>query len=67
VTPRYAQVNHAGLTSVGVALGTLRRLADGRLRLVERWESESLPGSGASTLEEVDALSEPVAFATTGR
>jgi nicotinamidase-related amidase len=50
---RYAQINTEGETSTGSSSGVLDRLPDGRLRLDERWEWESRPGGGTSTLEEV--------------
>jgi len=50
---RYSQVNTLGETSSGRCVSTVRALADGRLRLDERWAWESRPGEGTSAVEEV--------------
>ncbi|KDN87257.1 hypothetical protein [Kitasatospora cheerisanensis] len=50
---RYVQLNRAGETNSGHCVSELSRLADGRLRLDERWEWESRAGSGTSAVEEV--------------
>jgi hypothetical protein len=50
---RYTQLNTAGETNTGHCVSTVETLADGRLRLNEKWEWESRTGSGTSTVEEV--------------
>lgn len=51
---RYSHVTTSGETASGQCRSTIERLDDGRLRLHEQWEWTSRPGSGTSTLEEVD-------------
>jgi hypothetical protein len=50
---RYTQLNTAGETSTGHCVSAVRVLADGRLRLEERWQWESRTGSGTSAVEEI--------------
>ncbi|MET9926523.1 MULTISPECIES: hypothetical protein [unclassified Streptomyces] len=50
---RYVQLKQDGTTSSGHCLSTVVDLADGRVRLAERWEWESQEGSGTSVVEEV--------------
>jgi hypothetical protein len=50
---RYSQVNERGETSSGRCSTTISALADGTLRLDERWAWESRPGEGTSAVEEV--------------
>lgn len=50
---RYVQLKRDGTTSSGHCLSTVVDLADGRVRLAERWEWESQEGSGTSVVEEV--------------
>ncbi|MFI5802835.1 hypothetical protein [Streptomyces sp. NPDC051561] len=52
---RYVQLKQDGTTSSGHCLSTVTLLADGRVRLEERWAWESQEGSGTSTVEEVPA------------
>ena len=50
---RYSRLNDAGETSNGRCLTTISTLADGRLRLDEKWAWESKPGAGTSATEEI--------------
>ncbi|MFD4591596.1 hypothetical protein [Streptomyces rubiginosohelvolus] len=50
---RYVQLKQDGTTSSGHCLSTVVDLADGRVRLEERWRWESQEGSGTSVVEEV--------------
>ena len=51
---RYAHINAAGSLMTGECQSTPERLADGRLRLHERWRWTSGDGSaGTSVVEEV--------------
>ncbi|RSM64789.1 hypothetical protein DMH04_50625 [Kibdelosporangium aridum] len=50
---RYAQLNTAGETNTGHCVSRIETLADGRLRLTEKWEWESRSGSGTSVVQEV--------------
>ena len=50
---RYAHVDHTGLIASGHSIDIIEVLADGRLRLHERWRWESKIGSGTSILEEI--------------
>jgi hypothetical protein len=50
---RYVQVNVEGETATGHSVGTVERLADGRVRVADEWEWESRDGEGSSVLEEV--------------
>ncbi|MDF6021627.1 hypothetical protein [Streptomyces sp. JH34] len=50
---RYVQLKQDGTTSSGHCVSTVTDLADGRVRLDETWEWESLRGSGTSVVEEV--------------
>lgn len=45
-----------GTTSSGHCVSTVVGLADGRVRLEERWEWESQEGSGTSVVEELADL-----------
>ncbi|MFJ1544692.1 hypothetical protein [Streptomyces sp. NPDC088246] len=47
------QLKQHGTTSSGHCVSTVVDLADGRVRLDERWEWESQEGSGTSTVEEL--------------
>ncbi|MFE4333512.1 hypothetical protein ACFRQM_30035 [Streptomyces sp. NPDC056831] len=47
------QLKQGGTTSSGHCVSTVVDLADGRVRLDERWERESQEGSGTSTVEEL--------------
>lgn len=50
---RYVQLKRDGTTSSGHCVSTVTDLADGRVRLDERWEWESQRGSGTSVVEEL--------------
>lgn len=50
---RYVQLKQDGTTSSGHCVTTVVDLADGRVRLEERWEWESQEGGGTSVVEEV--------------
>jgi hypothetical protein len=50
---RYSQLNASGETSSGFCRSTVEVLADGRVRLHEKWRWESRPGEGTSIVEEV--------------
>ncbi|MER7806466.1 hypothetical protein [Streptomyces sp900116325] len=50
---RYIQLKQDGTTSSGHCVSTVVHLADGRVRLEERWEWESQEGSGTSVVEEL--------------
>ncbi|MFH9365583.1 hypothetical protein ACH4K8_07915 [Streptomyces anulatus] len=50
---RYVQLKQDGTTSSGHCLSTVVDLADGRVRLEERWSWESQEGSGTSVVEEL--------------
>ncbi|MET7682197.1 hypothetical protein [Streptomyces sp. NPDC005423] len=50
---RYVQLKRDGSTSSGHCVSRVAVLADGRVRLEERWEWESQPGSGTSVVEQV--------------
>ncbi|WP_030972939.1 hypothetical protein [Streptomyces sp. NRRL S-1824] len=50
---RYVQLKQDGTTSSGHCVSTVVGLADGRVRLTERWEWESQEGSGTSVVEEL--------------
>ncbi|MEJ3747619.1 hypothetical protein WEI85_30555 [Actinomycetes bacterium KLBMP 9797] len=52
---RYVQLNRDGETSTGHCVTEIEVLADGRLRLDERWEWESRTGVGTSVVEELAA------------
>jgi hypothetical protein len=52
---RYVQLRADGTTASGHCRSTIEELPDGRLRLHERWEWESQPGSGTSVVEEIGA------------
>jgi hypothetical protein len=54
---RYTHVTIDGTTATGHCESTVELLDDGRLRLHETWEWDSRPGSGTSTLEEVQGSS----------
>jgi hypothetical protein len=49
---RYTQLNPRGETSTGHCVSRVEQLADGRLRLEEKWEWESRDGAGTSVVEE---------------
>lgn len=51
---RYAQLTVDGFTSTGHTVDRIEVLADGRVRLHERWSWDSRPGSGTSVLEELE-------------
>jgi hypothetical protein len=51
---RYSHVTQAGETASGHCTSTIRMLDDGRLQSQERWAWTSKPGSGTSTLVELD-------------
>ncbi|WP_411085531.1 hypothetical protein [Streptomyces sp. 061-3] len=53
---RYVQLKQDGTTSSGHCVATVVGLADGRVRLEERWEWESQEGSGTSVVEELRDL-----------
>lgn len=53
---RYAHLTVAGDTASGRCTSEIETLDDGRVRLHESWSWASRPGSGTSTLEEVDAI-----------
>lgn len=50
---RYSHLTTGGETASGRCRSTIEQLSDGRLRLHERWQWESRPGSGTSVLEEL--------------
>ncbi|MFF4080295.1 hypothetical protein ACFYZN_12880 [Streptomyces sp. NPDC001777] len=50
---RYVQLKQDGTTSGGHCVSTVVDLADGRVRLEERWAWESQEGCGTSTVEEI--------------
>jgi hypothetical protein len=50
---RYVQADGNGRLDAGVSDGTIERLADGRLRLVERFKWITRPGGGTNVFEEV--------------
>ena|SRR5438067_12887669 len=50
---RYVHVDRDGKIASGHSIDTIEVLADGRLRLHERWTWESKVGSGTSILEEI--------------
>ena len=50
---RYTHLTVEGTTATGRSTDRIERLDDGRLRLHERWEWDSKPGSGTSVLEEL--------------
>lgn len=50
---RYSHVTVDGESASGRCRSRITQLDDGRLRLEERWEWTSKPGSGTSALEEV--------------
>ncbi|MGW2620391.1 hypothetical protein [Streptomyces sp. NPDC001500] len=50
---RYVQLKRDGTTSSGHCVSTVVDLPDGRVRLDERWEWESQPGSGTSVVEQI--------------
>ncbi|WP_329340126.1 hypothetical protein OG866_32120 [Streptomyces sp. NBC_00663] len=50
---RYVQLKTDGTTSSGHCVSTVVELADGRVRLAERWEWESQAGSGTSVVEQI--------------
>ncbi|GGY92676.1 hypothetical protein CP967_25510 [Streptomyces nitrosporeus] len=52
---RYVQLKQDGTTSSGHCRSTVTELADGRVRLDERWAWESQEGSGTSVVEELPA------------
>jgi hypothetical protein len=54
---RYVQINEAGETATGHAIGDVELLDDGRVRVADEWEWESKPGGGETVLEEVEAES----------
>lgn len=50
---RYVQLKQDGTTSSGHCVSAVTELSDGRVRLDETWEWESLRGSGTSVVEEL--------------
>lgn len=56
---RYCHLDASGATATGHCRSTVVALADGRLRLEERWRWESRDGSGTSVLEEVASRAAP--------
>jgi hypothetical protein len=50
---RYTHVTVDGETATGHSVDRIEHLDDGRIRLHEKWEWDSKPGSGSSILEEV--------------
>ncbi|MGC5362485.1 hypothetical protein ACPXCE_12535 [Streptomyces sp. DT24] len=50
---RYVQLTRDGATSSGHCVSTVVELADGRVRLDERWEWESREGGGTSVVEQL--------------
>jgi len=50
---RYAHVNAAGETATGHCVSRLEVLADGRIRMHERWAWDSREGAGESVVEEL--------------
>lgn len=50
---RYVQADGNGNLDAGVSDGTLDRLADGRLRLFERFQWITRPGGGTNIFEEL--------------
>ena len=50
---RYVQLKQDGTTSSGHCVSAVTELPDGRVRLDETWEWESLRGSGTSVVEEL--------------
>lgn len=54
LTFRYSQLNCDGETSSGRCVSQIRTTKAGRLRLEETWEWETKPGSGTSTVEEIN-------------
>lgn len=53
---RYVQLDRSGAMDQGVSTGTLTRLADGRLQLVERFEWLTRVGGGENVFEEITPL-----------
>ncbi|MEU6662957.1 hypothetical protein [Streptomyces sp. NPDC046821] len=52
---RYVQLKTDGTTASGHCVSDVVELPDGRVRLDEKWEWESQPGSGTSVVEELPA------------
>jgi hypothetical protein len=50
---RYVHLNLDGRTASGHCVSRVEVLDDGRLRLHETWEWESMPGAGTSVVEEL--------------
>ncbi|MCL6737317.1 hypothetical protein [Streptomyces neyagawaensis] len=51
---RYVQLRTDGTTASGHCVSLVVELPDGRVRLEETWEWESRPGSGTSTVEQIE-------------
>ncbi len=51
---RYAQVDDSGRLDGGHSTCEIRRLADGRIQLLEHFTWDSRAGSGTNTFEEID-------------
>jgi hypothetical protein len=49
----YAQTDLAGRLDAGMSTGTLERLPEGRLRLIEQFQWLTRPGSGTNVFEEI--------------
>ncbi|HMH16385.1 MAG TPA: hypothetical protein VK578_25020 [Edaphobacter sp.] len=50
---RYVQVDDQGNLDAGVSTGTIECMADGRLRLIERFRWLTRPGEGTNVFEEI--------------
>lgn len=50
---RYVQADIYGNLDAGVSIGTIERLADGRLRLIERFQWLTRDGQGTNIFEEM--------------
>lgn len=50
---RYVQADVDGNLDAGVSTGTIERMADGRLRLIERFQWLTRPESGTNVFEEM--------------
>jgi hypothetical protein len=51
---RYSHLDAGGRTSNGHCVSRIETLADGRLRLRERWQWESRAGEGVGVVEQVE-------------
>jgi hypothetical protein len=50
----YIQVNLAGEFNAGHSIVEVRRSAEGRLQMIDRWEWESKTGQGLAVFEEIE-------------